>query len=200
MPLVLESLHAYDASSRAAASGLLLTVVRCTHQRISAHAGFLWGHLISAFCRDLPEARDIRVKRDTCSSDSENGVQGSPQQHRVVVAHNEKEESDWLSDFLEAAAETQQHAVATGALLSSTDGATHQLAVPSLSPLGANFSDGPEVAVIHNILLTCQVLVASTAAWAGSFWESVPPSDSLKENLDSFLLQRYVSRLGVSKD
>ena len=56
MPLLLECLHAYDAPSRAAASSLLLTVARCTHPRLGAHAPVLWGHMLSAFCRDLAEA------------------------------------------------------------------------------------------------------------------------------------------------
>jgi hypothetical protein len=55
MPLLLESLHAFDAPSRASSSRLLLAVVRATWERAPAHASLLWRHLLSAWARDAPQ-------------------------------------------------------------------------------------------------------------------------------------------------
>ncbi|KAG1660845.1 hypothetical protein FOA52_008956 [Chlamydomonas sp. UWO 241] len=55
MPLLLESLHAFDAPSRASSSRLLLTVVRATWERVPAHAVLLWRHMLSAWARDAPQ-------------------------------------------------------------------------------------------------------------------------------------------------
>lgn len=51
MPLLLEWLHAHDASTRVAALDALAAVVRVTWPRVSAHASVLWCHVLVCVAR-----------------------------------------------------------------------------------------------------------------------------------------------------
>ena len=194
MPLVLESLHAYDVQSRAAASALLLIVVRCTHPRIGAHAVFLWGHLLSAFCRDAPEALESRRRRlrQQVEEGRGDGVQlgqgSNAGGDNTDGTQSEVDEADtWLLEYSPVAAGATSHSPAHSLPGSSNTMGTREVPAPT----------DLESQVVHNILLVCRVLLASRGLsegpWCAGFLDAVRSSRRGDPNGGS--LQRFVLRL-----
>ena len=145
MPLVLECMHAYDAPSRAAASGLLYEVVCCILPRAGTHAALLWEHLLSAFCRDGPEtSRPLSELIDVASSPSSYTSGSSPYWNVVVSRQKDHGSQGGLTG-----------SSGSEGLVRGIKGATTASVSQSL-PERFNHQD----LVILNILATCRILAS----------------------------------------
>uniref|UniRef100_A0A7R9V1Q0 Uncharacterized protein n=1 Tax=Chlamydomonas euryale TaxID=1486919 RepID=A0A7R9V1Q0_9CHLO len=151
MPLLLEALHAFDAPSRAAASGLVLCVMRATWERLGAHAAILWQHLLSAFCRDAgslladgqaPDGSPGKAAApDASGSDCEQRLPGAPAARIFQLADRLLRQPPGSGgDCGEAAAGARSHDAACAEELA------------------------------RNVFLSCQLLAAFGGA---SMWDSV---------------------------
>lgn len=164
MPLVLESLHAFDAPSRAAASGLLLTVVRCTHPRGAAHAASLWPHLLSAFCREAPEATrpiDELVSLIAASASPTSSVTASSGSPPVRIPHQKSNE--------------EPQPGSSGDAFGWQDGAAAR--EPTSQPKEVVEELPHQDLVILNVLTVCRILAALSSPNISSgktlpFWEA----------------------------